>query len=202
MKYYQILALSLGAVITVGALSACGTSAPTSRKSSPSATTSSTSTPVPTAASKSSMLILPVATNPIVNNSTAPGLVITYSAAENNVDPATHNPIADRLEITINNTSTKLLVGLEVYYEMTDVVTKAKEGYYQRLSGVSITPKKRFTIYFDGIKRAGHYPENQFSLYRNSQNQVNFKIWVSASGVKIAQATALKSIGSSEIPNS
>ncbi len=174
MKKNQIFALTLGTVISLFSLSH--------------------------SIASTSQLVLPVAKNPIVNKSMATGLVITYAAAENNVDPATHNPIADRLQLTLKNVSSKSLSRLEVYYLMTDVVTKAKEGYYQKLTGVTIAPKKSMTVYFDGGKQADHYPENQFSLYRSSQNQVNFKIWVSAPGVKIAQATALKSTGTGEKP--
>ena len=196
MKRYQLFGLSLCAAISFGFLAAFGPA------SSSQAAARTISTPKSTTTARISGLTLPVAKNPIVNKSRVPGLAITYAAAENNIDPATHNPIADRLEITLKNSSAKALSKLEVFYEMTDVVTKAKEGYYQKLTGITIAPHHQFTVYFDGIKKAGHFPENQYSLYRNSQNQVNFKIWASAPGVKIAQGTAVKSIGSSEKPNS
>ena len=179
MNRKKLFALLLGAIISAGTLSACGSSSPTKTASG---------------------VTLPVASNPIVNNSTAPGLAVTYAAAENNVDPATHNPIGDQLELTLKNTSSTSLTTLEVYYEMTDLVTKAKEGYYQKLSGISIAPNQESTVYFDGKNQLGHFPENQFSLYRSSPNEVDFKIWVSAPGLKIAQATAVKSKGTGEKP--
>ena len=196
MKRNKLFALSLGAIITASTLSACGSSSPTKTASNPVTPSAQPST----ASTTGSGVTLPVASNPIVNNSAAPGLVVTYAAAENNVDPATHNPIGDQLELTLKNTSSTSLTGLEVYYEMTDAVTKSKEGYYQKLNGIAIAPNQESTVYFDGKNQMGHYPENQFSLYRSSPNEVDFKIWVSAPGAKIAQAMAIKSKGTGEKP--
>lgn len=196
MNRKTIFATSIGVILAAGTLSACGSSTPTKT-----AISSATPTPQPSTANNSgSGVILPIATNPIVNRSTAPGLTVTYAAAENNVDPNTHNPIGDQLELTLKNTSSSSLNGIEVYYEMTDVITKAKEGYYQKLNGIVIAPNHESTVYFDGKNQPGHYRENQFSLYRSSPNEVDFKIWVSAPGVKIAQATAMKSKGTGEKP--
>ena len=196
MKRNNLFVLALGAIITAGTLSACGSSSPTKTALS----TASPSAQPSTASTTGSGVTLPVASNPIVNNSAAPGLVVTYAAAKNNVDPATHNPIGDQLELTLKNTSTTTLTGLEVYYEMTDAVTKSKEGYYQKLTGISIAPNQESTVCFDGKSQIGHYPENQFSLYRSSPNEVDFKIWVSAPGAKIAQTTAIKSKSTEEKP--
>jgi len=196
MNRKTLFAASIGVILTAGTLSACGLSTPTKNALSlvsPSPQPSATNT-------AGSGVILPIATNPILNNSTAPGLTIKYAAVENNVDPNTHNPIGDQLELTLKNTSASPLSNIEVYYEMTDVVTKAKEGYYQKLNGVVIAPSSESTVYFDGKNQLGHYAENQFSLYRSSQNEVDFRIWVSATGVKIAQATAVKSKGTGEKP--
>ena len=149
-------------------------------------------------ASPSGPVVLPVATDPIVNPATATTLAITYAAAENNVDPATGKTIADRLELTMKNTGTTPLSALEVYYTMTDAKTGKKEGYYQKLTGATIPAGQSTTVYFDGKPGAGHYPENPFSIYRSSTNQVDFKIEVSAPGAKIATATATKSPGTGE----
>lgn len=196
MNRKTLLAASIGIVLGAGTLSACGSSTPTKN-----ALSSGTPSVQPSTTSKSiSNAILPVANNPILNTSTAPGLSITYAAAENNVDPTTHNPIGDQLELTLKNTSSSTLSSIEVYYEMTDMVTRAKEGYYQKLDGIVIAPNQVSTVYFDGKNLPGHYGENQFSLYRSSPNEVDFKIWVSAPGVKIAQATAVKSKGTGEKP--
>lgn len=196
MNRKTLLAASIGVVLAAGTLSACGSSTPTKN-----ALSSGAPSVQPTTTGKaSSGAVLPVAANPIHNKSTAAGLSITYAAAENNVDPNTHNAIGDQLELTLKNASSSTLTGIEVYYEMTDVVTKAKEGYYQKLDGIVIAPNQVSTVYFDGKNQTGHYGENQFSLYRSSPNEVDFKIWVSAPGLKIAQATAVKSKGTGEKP--
>ena len=196
MSNKKLFAMAFGVTLTAVALSACQSSGSTKARTSsvtPAGKASASST-------NGSGVTLPVTSNPIVNNSATPGLLVTYAAAENNVDPSTHNPIGDQLELTLKNTSAKPLTNIEVYYEMTDIVTKAKEGYFQKLDGITIAVNKGTTIYFDGKSQLGHYPENQFSLYRSSPNEVDFKIWVSAPGVKIAQATAVKSKGTGEKP--
>lgn len=189
--------LAIGVTFIAVTLSACQSSTPP--KTSPSATTTTSATP--SSQKTNSGLTLPVASNPIVNNSTAPTLQVSYAAAENNVDPLTHKAIGDQLELTLKNTGATPMSGIEAYYEMTDIVTKAKEGYFAKLDGLVIPPHQESTIYFDNKSQPGHYPENQFSLYRSSQNEVDIKIWVSAPGSKIAQATAIKSKGTGEKPN-
>lgn len=149
------------------------------------------------AASSSASTVLPVNSNPITNTSTTPGLAITAAAVEDNVDPA-GKPIGDRLQLTLSNTTDTTLNGLEVYYEMKDAKTGQTEAYYQALGDLTLAPKSQTTIYFDNKTGPGHYPENTFSLYRSSKNQVDFTIEVSASGVKIATATATKSTGTGE----
>lgn len=154
-------------------------------------TASSTATP-------SGPVVLPVASDPIVNPATATTLAVTYAAAENNVDPATGKTIADRLEVTLKNTGSTPMSGLEVYYTMTDAKTAKTEGYYQKLTELTIPAGQSSTVYFDGKAGVGHYPENPFSIYRSSTNQVDFRVEVSAPGAKIATATATKSPGTGE----
>ena len=142
--------------------------------------------------------VLPVDANPIVNTSTTESLEITGTAVEDNEDPATNAPISDRLQLTLSNTGQEVLTGFEIYYEMTDAATGQKESYYQGLDGLEIGPGEEATIYFDNETGPGHYPENEFSLYRSSVNQVDFAIQVSAVGAKIATATAMKGAGTAE----
>lgn len=196
MKQNKLIFISVGAILAVGTLSGCGTSNP--KKSALSTLTQQSQTSAPNV--ESSAVVLPIASNPIVNHSTTPGLAITYAAVENNVDPATNNPIGDQLELTLRNTTGAPMTGIEVYYEMTDIVTNAKEGYYQKLSGVTIAPNQATTVYFDGKNQSGHFPENQFSIYRSSPNEVHFKIWASAPGIRIAETSAVKSKGTGEKP--
>lgn len=192
-SYFSVVvALSLALV----SLTACQSSTSASKTVLP----GSTPTMATPSQNSTAGITLPVAVNPIVNKSTHPILQIIYSAAENNVDPLTNKAIGDQLELTLKNTGAASLTGLEVYYEMIDIVTKAKEGYYQKLPGLKIPAHQSFTIYFDSKSQPGHYPENQFSLYRSSPNEVDFTIWVSAIGSKIARATAIKSTGTGEKP--
>ncbi len=157
------------------------------------------SSPTPlTFTSAPASVVLPVSSDPIVNTATAPTLSITYAAAENNIDQTTNKNIADRLELTLKNTGTTPLTGFEVYYTMTDTKTGKSEAYYEKLTGLFLSAGQSSTVYFDNKTDPGHYPENTFSIYRTSNNQVDFAIQVSATGAKIATATATKSPGTGE----
>ncbi|MET4705914.1 hypothetical protein [Frigoribacterium sp. UYMn621] len=143
--------------------------------------------------------VLPVSTNPIVNASTAPGLSIVSAMAENNVDPATKKPIADRLQVTVKNSSANTLSGFEIYYTMTDATTKQSESYYVPLTGLTVAAGASATVFFDNQAGPNHYAENKFSLYRSSTNQVDFAVEVSAKGVAVAKGTAVKGKGTGEV---
>ncbi len=183
------------ATIAVAALSACssGTASPSN-----SATTSSATTSSSVSQSAQTPLVLPVQGSPIVNNATAAVLTVTKAAVEDNVDPATGKAINDRLQLTLKNTGTSTLTGFEAFYTMTDRVTKSSESYYQKLDGLSIPAGQSATVYFDNQTGAGHYPENQFSIYRSSTNAVDFAITVSAQGAKTVTVNAVKSKGTGE----
>jgi hypothetical protein len=142
--------------------------------------------------------VLPVTSNPISNTSTTPGLSITSAMVENNVDPATGVAMADRLQVTLKNATSQSLSGLEIYYQQKDATTGKTEAYYQKLDPLTLAPNSETTIYFDNQSGAGHYPENKFSIYRSSTNQVDFTIEASATGMKTATATAKKSPGTGE----
>lgn len=161
-------------------------------------TSSSTGPSAQPAATASAPAVLPVATNPIHNPSTNPGLSITDAIAENNVDPQTKAPVGDRLQFTIHNSSQQPLSSLQVYYTMKDKSTGKTESYFQQLTGLTLAPHSSQTVYFDNGTGPGHYPENKYSLYRSSTNQVDFSIEASASGLAPATATAVKSPGSGE----
>ena len=161
----------------------------------PSASAPAASAP---AAGAQAGVVLPVSANPIVNTTTAATLEISFAGVEDLVDPATGKAIDDRLMLTLRNTGTTPLTGLEVYYEMTDIVTGATEAYYQKLDGVSIPAGQETTVYFDNTTDPGHFPENEFSIFRSSTNEVDFAIQVSAAEAKIATATAVKAIGTGE----
>lgn len=142
--------------------------------------------------------VLPVSANPIQNASTQAGLAITAAAVEDNADPVTKQAISDRLQITLHNTSTQAMSNMEIYYQMKDITTGQTEAYHQVLTGLQLSPNESKTIYFDNETGAGHYPENKYSLYRSSKNEVDFTIQVSAPGFKPATGTAKKSVGTGE----
>ena len=153
-------------------------------------------TKAPTSAS--SVQVLPVQSNPINNTSQQAGLVITAADVENNVDPVTKQAIADRLQLSLQNTGSQTMTNIEVYYQMKDIKTGQAEAYHQVLTGFQLAPSESKTVYFDNQTGSGHYPENKYSLYRSSQNEVDFTIQVSARGFKPATATAKKSAGTGE----
>ena len=117
-------------------------------------------------------LDLPVIKNPIVNKSKATGIKILQSWVQDNTDPKTGVPIADRLQLKVSNTSSTTITNLEVFYTMTDSVTKASESYYKKLTNFSLPAKRVSYIFFDNVKGVGHFSENKYSIYRNSNNEV------------------------------
>jgi hypothetical protein len=201
MKRRTLAAIGAAGLLTALTATGCSTAArssPTSAAAADAASAPAASAPAASAPAASAGVVLPVASNPIANAATAPTLAITYAAVEDNVDPATGKAIDDRLQLTLKNSGSTPLTGIEVYYEMTDIVTGAKEGYYQKLDGLTIPAGKDATVYFDNKTDPGHYPENQFSIYRSSTNEVDFAIQASALGAKVAIATAVKATGTGE----
>ena len=191
MKHSSKSLAVLGAAVLVATLAAC--SAPTAASpSAPSATTAAT------ASSADSNIVLPVDANPIANQAAHPDLAVVSAAVEDLVDPSTGQAIDDRLMLTLKNNGSSDLSNLEVYYTMTDAVTGASESYYQALTGFTLAAGAEDYVYFDNKTDPGHFPENQFSLFRSSVNQVDFTIMVSADQSGIAQATTFKSEGTGE----
>lgn len=176
-------------VTLVGALvlSGCSNS---SKETSPTVLASSTAKPV--------VLVVPVAENPIVNISNVVGISITSAMVQDNVDPVTKKAITDRLLVTVVNTGSTTATGFEIYYSMTDSVTKVVENYYLPLTGFELKAGETGYLNFDGKTGVGHFPENKFSLYRSSTNEVTFKIQLSANGYKVATSTAVKDKGTGE----
>lgn len=185
MKLRLLVPVALVASLTVLALAGC-------QAISPAPASSSATSGSPTTA------VLPVKSDPIVNTSTAPGLTIVSAAAEDNVDPITNAAIDDRLQVTVRNDTTNELSTFEIYYVMKDVTTGRSEAYYQALTWFTLAAGATSTLSFDGESDPGHFPENTFSLYRSSKNQVDFTIEVSAAGVQVASATATKGSGAGD----
>lgn len=185
MKPGLLVPIALVVALSVAALAGCQAATPTPAGSSAGSGSSTTA-------------VLPVNSNPIVNTSTAPGLTIVSAAAEDNVDPLTKAAIGDRLQVTVRNDTTSELSSFEIYYVMKDVATGQQEAYYQALTGFTLAAGATSTLSFDGQAGPGHFPENTFSIYRSSKNQVDFTIEVSAAGVQVANATATKGSGTGE----
>ena len=193
MNNRRFTATLLAGAVALAALTGCtATATAGSLTSSPSASTSG-----------SSDTVLPVDANPIVNDSSTPGLSVTYAAVEDNVDQATGQAISDQLELTIANATSTDVSGLEVFYTMTDATTGQSESYYQDLGALTVPAGSDVTVYCDNGTGtgtgAGHYPENTFSLYRSSSNQVDFTIEVSTPGLAPATAIATKGVGTGEV---
>jgi len=142
--------------------------------------------------------VVPVGKNPIVNTSKVAGISIISAMVQDNVDPKTKKAITDRLLITVVNKGSKPATGFEIFYSMTDSTTKATENYYLPLTGFTLKAGATGYLNFDGKAGVGHYPENKFSLYRSSTNEVKFNIQLSAKGYKIATSTAVKDKGTGE----
>jgi hypothetical protein len=145
--------------------------------------------------------VLPVTANPIANKATAPGLKIEQVLVENNTDPATGKDAPDHLEITLRNESQQELSNFEVYYEITDLTTGAKEGYYRKLEGFTIPAGGTRVVHFDNTGEKDHFPDNEFSLYHLSMNELQVDVQVSASGVAPQIASAKKDAGGDENPD-
>lgn len=133
----------------------------------------------------------------IKNTSTLDGLHLLSAKVEDNTDSA-GKPVNDRLEIALQNTSSVSMDGFEVYYLITDTMTQAKEGYYKKLTGLTVAAGKTQTMYFDNATGAGHYSYNPSSLYYKSLNKLTFDITVSTSGFKPQTIQATKAAGGAE----
>lgn len=184
----------IAAAVTASAiaLAACG-GAVTSSGSAPAA--GSGSKP---AAAAGSGRVLPVTTNPISNTATAKTLTIDEVLVENNVD-ASGKAVDDHLEVTLANSGTTPLTGLEFFYTFTDPTAKASESYYATLpADVSVPPGGTYTVNFDNSGAPGSVPVNEFSLYATSQNALEVKVLASATGAAISTASVQKDAGGAE----
>jgi hypothetical protein len=146
-------------------------------------------------------VILPIASNPLKNSATAAGLAITQVLVENNVDPATGSDAPDHLEIALRNDSGAELGGFLVYYEITDLTTGAKEGYCSALTGFTIPAGGDRVVHFDNTGAADHFPDNDFSLYHQSLNEMQVDVTVSAANVAPQTASVTKDAGGAENPD-
>ena len=196
-----VTALALTAVVLIVAVaSGCGGGGGSSASSTPAptTTTSTTTAPAATTPSGGTAQVLPVPGNPISNSSTAAGLTITKVLVENNVSPDTGKGVGDHLEIALENTSTKPLDQIAIYYTFTDKAKAASEGYYTKLDGVTIEPGTTRVVHFDNTGATGHYPVNKYSLYYTDKNVLVVDVMATSPGVKVATFTVKKDAGGAE----
>jgi hypothetical protein len=185
-----------------GAVSSSIQTTASTPSASPSPSGSPVASPVPAECLASADgIVLPVPSNPITNTSTAPGLTIVEVLVENNVDPATGGDAPDHLEIKLRNDSGSELTGFVVYYEITDLVTGAKEGYCSELAGFTIPAGGERNVHFDNSGAPDHFPDNEFSLYHSSLNEMQVDVTVSATGVALQTASVMKEAGGDENPD-
>jgi hypothetical protein len=88
-----------------------------------------------------------------------------------------------------------------VYYEITDLVTGAKEGYCSALTGFTIPAGGDRVVHFDNSGAPDHYPDNEFSLYHSSMSEMQVDVTVSATGVAPQTASVKKEAGGDENPD-
>jgi hypothetical protein len=192
-----LLVVGALAVGWAGSAAALSSTAPTTASALSTQTESeSVSTPA-----SSDGPVLPVASNPISNTSTEPGLKIEKVLVEDNVNPATGKDAADHLEIALRNESDQEMSGFEVYYQITDLTTDAKEGYYSKLEGFTIPAGGERVVHFDDTGEPDHYPDNEFSLYHLSRNEMQVDVTVSATGFAPQTASVKKDAGGDENPD-
>lgn len=101
--------------------------------------------------------------------------------------------------MTLANSGTTPLTGLEFFYTFTDPTAKASESYYATLpADVSVPPGGTYTVNFDNSGAPGSVPVNEFSLYATSQNALEVKVLASATGAAISTASVQKDAGGAE----
>lgn len=194
-----IAAAAAGSIL----LAACGSGS--TGTTQPATSSSSTATTSPGGATNAgqtttaaSDVVLPVASNPISNTSTAPGLTIDQVLVENNVD-ASGGAAPDHLEIALSNSTTSDLGGIEIWYSFTDTVTGDTEGYYTKLpADFTIPAGGSRVVHFDNTGAPDHFPVNDYSLYATSTNALDVQVEVSATGVAPQTATVQKDAGGQE----
>jgi hypothetical protein len=136
--------------------------------------------------------------NPIVNDSKVTGFSIKSAIAENNVDLTSKKIATDHLEITLKNITTKDISQFEVYYSIKDLVTNVSDSYFSKLSGFVLKAGATEAFHFDKTGQPGHYPENNYSLYRTTKNAMQIEVTVSAPSYKVESVTIMKDKGGTE----
>lgn len=106
---------------------------------------------------------------------------------------------SDHLEITLVNTGNTALKDFDLYYTVTDTVTKKAEGYYVKLTGFTLEAGATKTPHFDNKQGDLHYPGNFNGIYGTSKNEVQFKGQIHAEGYAPLEFSTKKSKGTAEV---
>ncbi len=183
--------------IAAFALTACGgsSSTPTATATDTASTAGASGSPDSTSGSQ----VLPVDSNPIVNDAKAQTLTIDSVLVENNVNPADGSAADDHLEIALTNTGSRTLAGFEVFYTFTDPTANVSESYYAQLPKTfTIAAGESRVAHFDNSGEPDHFPTNKYSLYATSKNGLDVSVTVSAKGAAIQTMDLTKDPGGEE----
>jgi hypothetical protein len=143
-------------------------------------------------------VVLPVASNPIVNSATAPTLKIDSVLVENNVDAA-GKTASDHLEIALRNTATTPLTDVEIYYTFSNPASGASESYYTKLPAAFSLPAGGTRVaHFDNTGAPDHFPVSKFSLYYVDTSALDVTVVVSAKGAAVQRLDLKKDAGGPE----
>lgn len=145
--------------------------------------------------------VLPVSTDPISNRATASTLHLDKVLVENNVD-AQGRAVADHLEVTLSDSGSTPLSGVEFFYTFTDVKTGAKESYYAKMpASFTVPPGGTQTVNFTNAGGVNTVPVNQYSLYATSRNPLKVTVEASATGAAVVTTTVDKAPAGPETGN-
>ena len=137
----------------------------------------------------------PVFTPNLINETAATVLPVKVKDArvEDNVNSSDH------LEITLTNTGNADLKDIDLYYTVTDTVTKKEEGYYVKLTGFVLEAGSTKTLHFDNKQEELHYTGNFNGIYGTSQNEVQFRGQIHATGYAPLDFSTKKAKGTAEV---
>lgn len=106
---------------------------------------------------------------------------------------------SDHLEIALANTGNTALNDFDIYYTVTDTVTKKAEGYYLKLTGFTLEAGATKTIHFDNKQGELHYSANFNGIYGTSKNEVLFQGRIHAIGYAPIEFSTKKAKGTAEV---
>ncbi|PKQ16970.1 MAG: hypothetical protein CVT67_02150 [Actinobacteria bacterium HGW-Actinobacteria-7] len=122
------------------------------------------------------------ADSPISETSTTKGFKIDAVLAENNVDSG-GAAVDDHLELTVTNTTNADITdGWDLYYTMTDQVTKEVQSFYLKLPGFSIKAGQTAHLHVDTKEQPGHFRADPNTSFYKGQNALVIETTLHASG--------------------